>query len=100
MGANAGQPRQAQEVHAELGRDAVGVGLGAGGEILIDDEPMEMIVLPDKIVQLFQWEHRTRFLWTDGREAPSGENLENWWTRWKNVAIPTTAIAMARIRST
>ena len=50
--------------------------------LLIDDEPMEMIVLPDKILQLFQWEHRTRFLWTDGREVPTGENLENLGPSW------------------
>jgi len=50
--------------------------------LLIDDEPMEMIVLPDRILQLFQWEHRTRFLWTDGREVPSGENLDNLGPAW------------------
>ena len=50
--------------------------------LLIDDEPMEMIVLPDRILQLFQWEHRIRMLWTDGRAVPSGENLENLGPAW------------------
>jgi hypothetical protein len=50
--------------------------------LLIDNEPMEIIVLPDRIMHLFQWEHRIRFLWTDGREVPSGENLENLGPAW------------------
>jgi hypothetical protein len=50
--------------------------------LLIDDEPMEIIMLPDRILHLFQWEHRIRFLWTDGRELPSGENLENLGPAW------------------
>lgn len=50
--------------------------------LLIDDEPMEMVVLPDRILQFFQWEHRTRFLWIDGRAAPSGESLENLGPAW------------------
>ncbi|PYR85049.1 MAG: hypothetical protein DMG19_15690 [Acidobacteria bacterium] len=43
---------------------------------------MEFIMTPDKILQVFQWEHRIRYLWTDGRELPSGENLENLGPAW------------------
>jgi hypothetical protein len=50
--------------------------------LLNDDEPIEFIMLPDRILQLFQWEHRTRMLWTDGRELPSEENLENLGPAW------------------
>ena len=50
--------------------------------LMIDDEPMEFIVLPDRILQLQQWEHRIRMLWTDGRALPSGENLENLGPSW------------------
>lgn len=50
--------------------------------LLNDDEPMEFIVLPNRILQLFQWEHRTRVLWTDGRQLPSGQNLENLGPAW------------------
>ena len=42
-----------------------------------DDEPMEFVMTKDKILQVFQWEHRIRYLWTDGRQLPSGENLDN-----------------------
>ena len=38
--------------------------------LLNDDEPVEFIPLPNRIPQLFQWEHRTRVLWTDGRALP------------------------------
>ena len=50
--------------------------------LLNDDEPMEFIVLPNRLLQLFQWEHRTRMLWTDGRKVPSGESLENLGPAW------------------
>src|SRR5438093_1521875 len=50
--------------------------------LLNDDEPMEFIMVKDRIVQVFQWEHRIRYLWTDGRELPSGENLENLGPAW------------------
>jgi hypothetical protein len=48
----------------------------------LDDEPIEFIMLPDRVLQLFQWEHRTRMFWTDGRPVPSGENLENLGPAW------------------
>lgn len=50
--------------------------------LMNDDEPMELITLPNRVLQLFQWEHRTRVLWTDGRALPSGENLENLGPSW------------------
>lgn len=50
--------------------------------LMNDDEPMELITLPNRVLQLFQWEHRTRMLWTDGRELPSGQNLENLGPAW------------------
>jgi len=50
--------------------------------LMNDDEPMELITLPNRVLQLFQWEHRTRVLWTDGRELPSGQNLENLGPAW------------------
>ena len=50
--------------------------------LLNDDEPMEFIMTKDKILQVIQWEHRIRYLWTDGREVPSGQNLENLGPAW------------------
>ncbi len=50
--------------------------------LLNDDEPMEFIITKDKILQVFQSEHRIRYLWTDGRELPSGQNLENLGPAW------------------
>jgi len=50
--------------------------------LMNDDEPMEVITLPNRVLQLFQWEHRTRVLWTDGRALPSGQNLENLGPSW------------------
>jgi hypothetical protein len=50
--------------------------------LLNDDEPIEFIITKDKILQVFQSEHRIRYLWTDGRELPSGQNLENLGPAW------------------
>ena len=51
-------------------------------KLLFDAEPVELMQLEDRIVQVFQWEHRIRYLWLDGRELPSGENLENLGPAW------------------
>jgi hypothetical protein len=50
--------------------------------LLLDSEPIEFVQLEDRLIQLFQWEHRVRVLWLDGRELPSGENLENLGPAW------------------
>ena len=50
--------------------------------LLNEDEPMEWIHTKDKILQVFQWEHRIRYLWTDGRALPSGQALENLGPAW------------------
>ena len=50
--------------------------------LLNDDEPMEFIMTKDKVLQVFQWEHRIRYVWTDGRQLPSGQNLENLGPAW------------------
>jgi hypothetical protein len=50
--------------------------------LLFDAEPFEFLRLNDRVLQIFQWEHRIRVLWTDGRQVPSGENLENLGPAW------------------
>lgn len=50
--------------------------------LLNEDEPIEWIMTTDKILQVFQWEHRIRYLWTDGRALPSGQSLENLGPSW------------------
>jgi hypothetical protein len=51
-------------------------------KLLIDAEPMEWLQTNDRLMQLFQWEHRIRYIWMDGRELPSGENLDNLGPAW------------------
>ncbi len=50
--------------------------------ILDRHEPIEFIHTPDRLLQSTQWERRTREIWLDGRELPSGENLENLGPAW------------------
>ena len=44
--------------------------------------PFELIHLEDRILQLFQRERTLREFWTDGRELPTGENLDNIGPAW------------------
>ena len=48
----------------------------------LNPEPIEFINSDERLIQVFQWEHRMRYLWLDGRELPSGENLDNLGPAW------------------
>jgi hypothetical protein len=47
-----------------------------------ENEPLEFVHTPDRIIQLFQWDRTLREIWLDGRELPSGENLDNLGPAW------------------
>ncbi len=51
-------------------------------KLFFDAEPTEIMQLEDRLIQVFQWEGRLRYIWLDGRELPSGENLENLGPAW------------------
>lgn len=46
---------------------------------LIYPDPMEMIVLPDRIVQQFEWGYGMRTIWTDGRKVLMDPDEPRWW---------------------
>ena len=46
---------------------------------LIYPDPLEMNVLPDKIMQQFEWTYATRTIWTDGRKLPEDADQLRWW---------------------
>ena len=43
--------------------------------------PVEFIVLPDRIYQHFQWGYGLRTIWTDGRRLPKPDDIDLpiWW---------------------
>ena len=47
-----------------------------------ENEPMEIVHLPDRIMHFYQWDRTLRELWMDGRELPSGENLLHIGSNW------------------
>ncbi len=51
-------------------------------KILKNGEQVEFLMFPDRLLQIFQWEHRVRYIWLDGRELPSGESLDNLGPAW------------------
>jgi hypothetical protein len=61
-------PRQ---IMPALGNDPIGQANPPGlYRTLIYPRPMEMVQLPDKVIQLFEWGKHWRTIWTDGRDAP------------------------------
>ena len=44
--------------------------------------PFEFAHLEGRILQLFQWERVLREIWLDGRDLPTGENLDNLGPAW------------------
>jgi hypothetical protein len=44
--------------------------------------PFEFARLEGRMLQLFQWERVLREIWMDGRDLPSGENLDNLGPAW------------------
>jgi hypothetical protein len=52
--------------------------------IIFDAEPIEFTYTfnKDRVLQFFQWDRVLREIWTDGREVPSGQNLEDLGPAW------------------
>ena len=52
--------------------------------ILVDTAPelFEFVQVEGRLLQFIQWERGIRELWMDGRELPSGENLDNLGPAW------------------
>jgi hypothetical protein len=65
---------------------------------LIYPDPMEMNVLPDKILQQFEWGYGTRTIWTDGRKPLMDPDQPRWWgystARWDGdtFVVTTTGV--------
>jgi len=55
--------------------------------LILDNEPTEWIQLPGRLLQFFQWGHMLREIWMDGRELPTGENLDNAGTSWLGMSV-------------
>ena len=51
-------------------------------KLFFDAEPVEFMQMDDRLLQVFQWEGRLRYIWLDGRDLPSGENLDNIGPAW------------------
>ena len=55
--------------------------------LILDSEPTEWFMAPGRLMQFFQWGHIPREIWMDGRELPSGENLDNLGTSWFGMSV-------------
>jgi hypothetical protein len=65
---------------------------------LIYPDPLEMNVLPDRILQQFEWGYGVRTLWNDGRKPLMDPDVPRWWGystgRWDGdtYVVTTTGI--------
>jgi hypothetical protein len=67
-------------VHPALGNDPLGDTNPPGlVRALVYDRPIEIIQLPDRVLQLFEWTHFWRVIWTDGRKLPDIDVAEPLW---------------------
>jgi hypothetical protein len=55
--------------------------------LLLDPEATEWAMLPGRILQMFQRAGVTRQIWMDGRELPTGENLDNAGGSWFGMSV-------------
>ena len=55
--------------------------------LVLDNEPVEIVTLNDRVLMLFQWEWTLREFWLDGRQLPSGDNLENLGPSWYGESV-------------
>ncbi|HWK54842.1 MAG TPA: hypothetical protein VNR18_10765 [Hyphomicrobiales bacterium] len=46
---------------------------------LVYGRPMEMVQLPDRVLQLFEWGKHWRTIWTDGRDVPDALVAGPYW---------------------
>ena len=53
----------------------------------INHDHHEVLVLPDRILQVWQEERMLREIWMDGRELPSGDNLANIGPSWMGMSV-------------
>lgn len=73
----------------QMNCDPMGVPRILNGQVKDPHATFEIIMLPDRMIQLVQWHHHMRMVWTDGRALPKlDENLEPKWNgysvgRWE-----------------
>jgi hypothetical protein len=46
---------------------------------LIYPDPLEMLALPDRLIQQFEWGYGVRTIWTDGRKPLLDPDQQRWW---------------------
>jgi hypothetical protein len=68
--------------------DPLGIPRLLNTEIIAPHQTMEIVQLPGRIIQFFEWHHDWREVFTDGRKLPEGDDLYPTWNgasvgRWE-----------------
>jgi hypothetical protein len=78
-------PRARMERNDPLGRcEPMGIPRNLAAEILVPHNTLEIVQLPDRIIQFFEYRHDWREIWMDGRELP---DLEVYDPKWNGYSV-------------
>jgi hypothetical protein len=75
---------ESRKVPPALGNDPLGKcdPEGYPRNLSANGRPFEIVQTPDKIIQVFEWGHAFREIWTDGRKLPAAADLDPRWYGW------------------
>ncbi len=78
-------PRASIERNDPLGRcEPLGIPRNLLAEIIAPHATFEIVQLPDRIFQFFEYRHDWREIWMDGRELP---DLDDIWPTWNGYSV-------------
>lgn len=78
-------PRAIMERNDPLGRcEPMGIPRNLAAEVLVPHNTLEIVQLPDRIIQFFEYRHDWREIWMDGRELP---DLEIYDLKWNGYSV-------------
>jgi hypothetical protein len=75
---------ESRKVPPALGNDPLGKcdPEGYPRNLSANGRPFEIVQTPGKIIQIFEWGHAFREIWTDGRKLPAAADLDPRWYGW------------------
>lgn len=78
-------PRASATRNDPLGRcEPLGIPRHLNAEILVPHNTLEIVQLPNRIIQFFEYRHDWREIWMDGRELPA---FEDTWPTWNGISV-------------
>jgi len=100
VGPRAGNPATSRKINDPMDTcDPMGVPRILNVEIIAPHNTMEIVQLPNRMLEFFEWHHDWREVWTDGRPLPKTDDLEPKWNgysvgRWDGDTFIVNSIGL------